>query len=86
MHLIYENLLKNLISLWTGLDEGSGSYEFNPKVWEAIGAASAAAGSTVPGAFGARPWNVTDDKTTCTADMWSFWMLYLSPVLLNRKF
>ena len=39
MHLIYENLLKILISLWTGafkgLDEGSGSYEFNPKVWEA---------------------------------------------------
>ena len=90
MHLIYENLLKNLISLWTGafkgLDEGSGSYEFNPKVWEAIGAASAAAGSTVPGAFRARPRNVADDKTTCTADMWSFWMLYLGPVLLNRKF
>ena len=81
---------KNLISLWTGafkgLDEGSGSYEFNPKVWEAIGAASAAAGSTVPGAFGAQPRNVADDKTTCTADMWSFWMLYLGPVLLNRKF
>ena len=90
MHLIYKNLLKNLISLWTGtfkgLDEGSGSYKFNPKVWEAIGAASAAAGSTVPRAFGARPWNVADDKTTCTADMWSFWMLYLGPVLLNRKF
>ena len=90
MHLIYDNLLKILISLWTGafkgLDEGSSSYEFNPKVWEAIGAESAAAGSTVPGAFRARPWNVTDDKTTCTADMWLFWMLYLGPVLLNCKF
>jgi len=46
MHLIYKNLLKNLIQLWTGqfkgLDEGDGSYEFNPKVWEAIGTATAA--------------------------------------------
>ena len=90
MHLIYENVLKNLVALWTGqfkgLDEGTGSYELMPKVWEAIGAATAAAGSSVPGAFGVRPRNVADDKTTCTADMWSFWMLYIGPVLLNQKF
>lgn len=90
MHLIFENLIKNLILLWTGqfkgLNEGSGSYELNPGVWEAIGAATAASGSTVPGAFGARPRNVSDDKTTCTADMWSFWTLYIGPVLLAKKF
>jgi hypothetical protein len=85
MHLIFENLLKNLIQLWTGefkgLNEGDRSYEFNPKVWEAIGAATAESGSTVPGAFDATPWNVTDGKTTCTVDMWSFWLLYIGPVL-----
>ena len=69
-----------------GLDKGTGSYELMHKVWEAIGAATAAAGSSVPGAFGVRPRNVADDKTTCIADMWSFWMLYIRPVLLNRKF
>ena len=90
MHLIYENLIKNLVLLWTGqfkgLDEGSGEYELNPGVWEAIGAATAASGKTVPGVFGARPRNVADDKTTCTADMWSFWLLYIGPVLLAKRF
>jgi len=57
MHLIFENVIKNLVLLWTGkfkgLDEGNGSYEFHPKVWEAIGAATAASGSSIPLAFGA---------------------------------
>jgi hypothetical protein len=90
MHLIFENVIKNLVLLWTGnfkgLDEGSGSYEFNPKVWEAIGAATAASGSSIPLAFGARPPNVADDKSATTADTWSFWLLYLGPVLLSRRF
>lgn len=90
MHLIYKNLLKNLILLWTGefkgLDEGQGSYQLKPKVWEAIGIATAASGSTIPGAFGQRPPNCAEDKTSCTADTWSFWMLYIGPVLLARKF
>ncbi|RDB24679.1 hypothetical protein Hypma_008169 [Hypsizygus marmoreus] len=71
MHLIYENLIKNLVLLWTrnfkDLDEGTGSYELNPTVWKAIGAATAASSSTIPSAFGARPPNVTEDKTSCTA-------------------
>ena len=36
MHLIWENLIPNLILLWTGgfkgLDEGTGEYQFQPKV------------------------------------------------------
>jgi hypothetical protein len=57
-----------------------------PKVWEAIGTATAASGSTIPSAFGARPPNVCGDKMACTADTWSFWMLYLGPVLLSKRF
>jgi Transposase family tnp2. len=90
MHLIFENVMKNLVLLWTGkfkgLDEGNGSYEFCPKVWEAIGAATASSGSSIPLAFGARPPNVADDRSATTADTWSFWMLYLGPVLLSRRF
>ncbi|RDB23221.1 hypothetical protein Hypma_009543 [Hypsizygus marmoreus] len=90
MHLIYENLVKNLVLLWTGnfkdLDEGAGKYQLNPTAWEAIGAATAASGSTIPSAFGARPPNVAEDKTACTAETWSFWALYLGPVLLHNRF
>jgi hypothetical protein len=90
MHLIWENLIKNLILLWTGefkdLDEGTGSYQLDSKVWEAIGAATATSGSTIPYVFGARPPNVAGDKSACTADTWSFWTLYLGPIFLRRKF
>lgn len=90
MHLIYENVMKNLVLLWTGtyknLDQGTGDYELNPSVWDAIGAATAAGGSTIPTAFGARPPDVSKDRTACTADTWSFWLLYLGPVLLHNKF
>ncbi|TFY75790.1 hypothetical protein EWM64_g8222 [Hericium alpestre] len=90
MHLIWENLIKNLVLLWTGafkgLDEGLGSYQLTPTVWDAIGAATAASGSTIPGCYGARPPNILSDHSSTTADTWSFWTLYLGPVLLRQKF
>lgn len=90
MHLMFENVIKNLVLLWTGkfkdLDEGSGAYELAPEVWEAIGEATAASGGTIPSAYGARPQNVAQDKSACTADSWSFWALYLGPVLLHNRF
>ena len=90
MHLIWENCIPNLILLWTGefkgLDEGVEDYQFPPKVWEAIGAASALAGSTIPSAFGARPPNIATNKSAYTAESWSFWTLFVGPVLLCRQF
>ncbi|THU76673.1 hypothetical protein K435DRAFT_824523 [Dendrothele bispora CBS 962.96] len=92
MHLIYENVLMVLIMLWTGtfkgLDQGTGSYELNPTVWEGIGAATAACGDYIPSAFGQRPPNVATDagKKATTADSWSFWLLYLGPILLYNRF
>ena len=90
MHLIFENLLKNLILLWTGkfkdMNQGSRSYKLAPHVWEAIGAATAASGSTIPSVYGVHPQNIAEDKSVCTADSWSFWALYLGPVLLKNRF
>jgi hypothetical protein len=91
MHLIWENLLPNLILLWTGkfkgLDEGYESYQLGPGVWEAIGEAMKASGSTIPSAYAtARPQNVAKDSSACTADSWSFWALYLGPILLRGRF
>ena len=82
MHLIWENLLPNLILLWTGkfkgLDEGSEFYELGHGVWEAIGEATKDSGSTVPAAYAtARPHNIAVDTSASTADSWSFWVLYL---------
>ncbi|KAJ8089147.1 hypothetical protein PM082_014395 [Marasmius tenuissimus] len=90
MHLIWENLIKNLILLWTGnfkgLDEGTGSYVIAKTVWAAIGAATAASGSNIPSAYSAKVPDFTQDGVTLSAEMWLFWTLYLGPVLLHRHF
>ena len=91
MHLVWENLIPNLVLLWTGkfkgLDEGRESYHLGPGVWEAIGEATKASGATVPAAYAsARPHNIAEDMSACTADSWSFWALYLGPVLLRGRF
>lgn len=88
MHLIFENVLKNLMLLWTGtykgLDMGTEEYQIAPTVWDAIGAVSAESGDTIPSSFGPRPLNVANDKTSWTADSRSFWSLYIPVVLRNR--
>ncbi|KAJ3926292.1 MAG: hypothetical protein NXY57DRAFT_1051445 [Lentinula lateritia] len=90
MHLLFKNILKLLILWWIGtfkdLDKGTGSFKLDSRVWEAIGAATSASGSMIPSAFGAHPPNVADDKQATTADSWSFWLLYLGPILLQKKF
>jgi hypothetical protein len=90
MHLIWENCVDNLILLWTGkfkgLDEGKEQYQLTSSVWDAIGAASAASGSTIPYAFGARPPNFVTQKSACSAETWSFWTLFLGPILLRKRF
>ena len=90
MHIVWENVVKNLILLWSGefkgLDVGSGSYQLGQPVWHAIGAATAAAGSTIPAAYGPRLPNIAMDQNQYTAEMWSFWTLYLGPVLLRHRF
>ena len=72
MHLIFENLIKNLVLLWMGnfkdLDEGCGDYVLSPWVWEAIGEATAASGSTIPSAYGVWHQNVAQDKSQISAD------------------
>ncbi|KAJ8507020.1 hypothetical protein ONZ45_g10560 [Pleurotus djamor] len=90
MHLVFENLMKNLIALWTGnfkgITTGTEDYQLHPKVWEAIGEATASAGSSIPSSFAARPPNIADDKIALTADSLSFWMQHLGPPLLARRF
>lgn len=90
MHLIWENTIKNLILHWTGefkaLDQGKGTYKLSTAIWEGIGALTASSGSTIPSAYGSRVPNIKKDHSLCTADMWSFWTLYIGPVLLWRRF
>ncbi|KIJ69616.1 hypothetical protein HYDPIDRAFT_106255 [Hydnomerulius pinastri MD-312] len=90
MHLIWENVLKNLISLWTGafkgIDTGREAYELESSVWTAICEATGASGSTLPSTYCSRPPNPETECLACKADTWSFWTQYLGPVLLRQRF
>jgi hypothetical protein len=87
MHLIWENLVKNLFQFWTGtfknLDHEA--YQIPDDHWKHVGDESAASGRTIPLAFGPPPPNVATDKQSWTADSRSFWTLYLGPVLLDGR-
>ena len=90
MHLIYEDLLKNLILLWTNefkdLNTGAGDYTISTAVWDAIGRATAESCDTIPSVYSARLGSISGDRSTFSADNYSFWALYIGPVLLQRKF
>jgi hypothetical protein len=90
MHLVWENLIPNLLKLWTGefkeLDEGTGSYHLGKSVFEAIGEAAGSSGDTIPSAFGARVPNPAKDRSYFTAETWSLWALHLGPILLRGRF
>ncbi|PIL32951.1 hypothetical protein GSI_05069 [Ganoderma sinense ZZ0214-1] len=90
MHLIWENVIKNLMLFWTGkykdLDEGAENYQFPSAVWDTIGSATADSGASLPYIFGPRPPNVATDKVSWTADTRSFWAQYIAPVVLRGRF
>jgi hypothetical protein len=90
MHLIWTNLIPNLILFWTRKfkdishhDEG---YMLAPAVWEAIGEATANAGKTIPAAFGSRVPNIASEKAQMIAETHSIWTLYIAPTLLKGRF
>jgi hypothetical protein len=90
MHLIFENLVPNLIRHYTGdfkgLNTGTESYELPKSMWEAIGDSAAQSGDTIPSEFGARMPNIYTERSSMTAETWSIWILYLGPILLRNRF
>ena len=90
MHLIWANLIPNLILLWTGkfkdLDHDGQDYVLMQSVWNAIGEATFKAGETIPAAFGGRVPNIALERSQMIAETYSIWTLYLAPVLLKGRF
>jgi hypothetical protein len=90
MHVAWENVVKTLITLWSGdykgLNEGSHKYCVDKVAWKEVGARSAAASSTIPSTFGPRIPNIFEKGSYILADMWSFWTQFLAPVLLRDSF
>ena len=90
MHLIWINLIPNLVCLWTrkfkDLSHGGEGYVLTKTMWEAIGKATAGAGKTIPVAFGSRVLNLALEKAQMTTEIYSIWTLYITPTLLKGQF
>jgi hypothetical protein len=90
MHLLFENIVPNLIDLWTGsykgLPQGSVEYQLPQDVWEQIGRETEAASSLIPSAFCGKIPNIENNRRSFKAELYSFWLLYLAPILLYKRF
>lgn len=88
MHLFLENVIKHLVSLWTGTfkDVGLDEHEISPSNWKKIGAETAVCGSAIPSQFGPSLPNIAESQSEFTADAWCVWTLFVAPVLLHGRF
>ncbi|KAJ6554783.1 hypothetical protein B0H19DRAFT_948174 [Mycena capillaripes] len=90
MHLIPENIIKNLLSLWIGdfkgLDEGTGEYRLQSTVIDQVGNACTIAGDTTPTAFGARVPNLATQQHYFTAESYTLFTTLLGPIVLRDRF
>ncbi|KAF8680006.1 Transposase family tnp2 [Rhizoctonia solani] len=66
------------------LDEGSGNYSLT-HIWGTIGAETAAALKFIPAQFVGTIHNIDQDISLYKAKGYSFWMLYLAPILLKGR-
>jgi hypothetical protein len=89
MHLM-ENIIPALIGFWTGtykgINVGLEEYEISKDVWEAIGKACKASGSTIPSLFGCRVPNIATEQHHFIAESWFLFVTHLGPVLLRQRF
>lgn len=90
LHLFFENTIPNLIRHWRGtfkdVDSGAEEYLIHPTVWEAIGQETADAMATIPSAFVGKMPNIAKDQNLYKGEFYSFWFLYLAPILLRDRF
>ena len=89
MHLIWENLIPNLVLFWSGrfkgMDEGQ-PYVLSPHIWQEVGSTSVAASRTIPSSFGAPIPNPAIDCSYFTSSTWSVWSLFIAPTVLRGRF
>ena len=90
MHLLFKNVVKNLINLWMGkfkgLDAGKEDYIIPVAIWKVIGQEIVDAIKDIPAAFVQSLANLAKDSTYFTAEGWAFWFMFLAPILMQGRF
>ncbi|QRV97963.1 Transposase family Tnp2 protein [Ceratobasidium sp. AG-Ba] len=92
MHVMFENIIPTLISLWTRSEKyqdfGSADddYLLDKSVWDALGKACAQSGNTIPARFGCRVPNLAKRRSEATSESMLLFATLLAPGLLRRQF
>jgi hypothetical protein len=90
MHLIFENLVPNLVAHYTGnfkgLNAGVEDYVLPAHIWSEICETGSASGDTIPSQFGARVPNLEREHSHMTAEAWPFWVMFIAPIVLCNRF
>ncbi|QRW21895.1 Transposase family tnp2 [Rhizoctonia solani] len=89
MHLIWQNLIPQLIDLWTGdfndLDSGLEDYQFKQDVWNAVCEACIPSRRTMPTALGC-PVPDPRKRSQFIAETWNGLTTQMAPSLLRERF
>jgi hypothetical protein len=90
LHLFGENVIPTMIDIWTGRfkdhDEGTGCYFLSNEDWAFIGQETAEAMKFIPSDFVRLIGNIAEDRSTFTAESYTFWFMYIAPHLLKGRF
>jgi len=90
MHQFLENIVKTLLSLWMGdfkdFNSDGEAYVIPDHIWQQIGDETAAAVKNIPAAFCRVLGNIHNDRSSFTAESYSFWFIYIAPILLHGRF
>ena len=89
-HLFLENVIPNLVDLWTGQFKGLESpvneFRITANVWDKIAEETIAAVKHIPTAFVRVLGNISINRSQFTTELWGFWFMYLVPILLKGQF
>ncbi|KAG8717826.1 hypothetical protein FRC08_006555 [Ceratobasidium sp. 394] len=89
MHLLFENLVPNMIAHWTGrfkmLDQGTENYQLAPAQWAEIGRLTARAARTIPSQFVGTIPDIAQDQNLFKAEAYAFWWQYIGPIVLQGR-
>ncbi|KAG8681010.1 hypothetical protein FRC11_001700, partial [Ceratobasidium sp. 423] len=89
MHMIWLNLLPQLIDLWTGnfndLDSGLEDYQMEASIWGALCEACIPSRHTMPTSFGC-PVPDPRKRSQFIAETWNVFTTQLAPSLLRKRF
>ena len=91
MHIIWENVIKGLLDIWTGKYKGlsfddSDDFVLDQTVLSVISEACLGSGSTIPASFGCRVPDPFEQRHYFSAEAWGLWGMVVGPVVLRQRF